>query len=161
MGAATEAERLEHALGIAFRFLNRRDRTVAEIRARLDREEVDEPTREAVVAQLIDEGYLDDARYAQRFAEDRRTLDGWGSARISERLLKFGVPRDLVEAALARHDHHEELDAAFELLRRRYGAPPEDAHERNRMLGLLLRKGYDSELAYEALRVFERSLTVD
>ena len=33
-----------------------------------------------------EQGYLDDARYAQRFAEDRRTLDAWGAERIERRL---------------------------------------------------------------------------
>ena len=37
---------------------------------------------DAVLGELCEQGYLDDARFAQRFAEDRRRLDGWGAERI-------------------------------------------------------------------------------
>ena len=43
------------------------------------------------VAELREQGYLDDARFAQRFAEDRRTLDAWGAERIERRLRDAGV----------------------------------------------------------------------
>ena len=46
---------------------------------------------EAVVARAGRAGYLDDARFAQRFAEDRRRLDGWGAERIERRLRALGV----------------------------------------------------------------------
>jgi regulatory protein len=42
------------------------------------------------------------------------------------------------------------------LLRRRFPTPPSDDRERTRALGVLLRKGYECELAHEAIRAFER-----
>jgi regulatory protein len=158
---STDAQRLEHALGVAFRFLNRRDRTVSEMEAHLEKKDIEADVARRAIAQLREEEYLDDARFARRFAEDRRRLDGWGSERIALRLASLGIERDLVEASVARHDHHEELDAALEVLQRRFSAPPEDGRERNRMLGLLLRKGYESELAYDAVRSFARSFAVE
>jgi regulatory protein len=161
MADSTDEQRLEHALGVAFRFLNRRDRTVAEMEAHLEKKGIEPHVVHRAVGRLLDEHYLDDRRFAERFAEDRRRLDNWGSERIAQRLASLGLDRDLVSAAVGRHDHHEELDAAVELLRRRYSAPPQDARERNRMLGVLLRKGYDSDLAYDALRSFASALAVD
>ena len=49
-----------------------------------------------------------------------------------------------------------ELDRALELLRRRFPTPPEDRRERERALGVLLRKGYESELALDALAAHTR-----
>ena len=34
--------------------------------------------------------------------------------------------------------------------------PPQSDRERERALGMLVRKGYDLELAYDAVRAFER-----
>ena len=45
-----------------------------------------------------------------------------------------------------------ELDAAVALLRRRVPEPPTTPRERDRALGILVRKGYDLELAHDALR---------
>jgi regulatory protein len=42
------------------------------------------------------------------------------------------------------------------ILRRRLGTPPDDDRDRERALGLLVRRGYELELAYEAVREFER-----
>ena len=102
-------------------------------------------------------GYLDDARYARTFAEDRRTLDAWGPQRIERRLLELGVDREHVAAALGERDGGLELEAAVEVLRRRWRAVPSTERERERALGVLVRKGYDLELAYDAVRAFERA----
>jgi regulatory protein len=152
----TAEERLQHALELAFRHLGRRDRTVLEMRRHLGSRGVDGPTAEAAIAELEAQGYLDDARYAQRFAEDRRSLDAWGSERIERRLVAIGVARHHVDAALGERAAAEELEAALALLERRLAAPPEGDRERERALGLLVRRGYDLELAYDAVRTFTR-----
>jgi regulatory protein len=149
--------RLQHALDLAYRHLGPRDRTVAEVRRHLAGRGVEEGTIEAAIAELQDQGYLDDARYAQRFAEDRRELDAWGPERIERRLLGLGVDRDLVAVALAARGPDEELGAAVALLRRRFPVPPGSDRERERALGLLVRKGYELELAYDAVRALERA----
>jgi regulatory protein len=103
-------------------------------------------------------GYLDDARYARTFAEDRRNLDGWGTERIERRLLALGVDREHIAAALGARDGTDELQAALELLRRRYrDVVPGGERERERALAMLVRKGYELELAYDAVRAFERA----
>jgi regulatory protein len=149
--------RLQHALDLAYRYLARRDRTVVEVRAQLEHKRVEPATIDATVAELIELGYLDDARYAQRFAEDRRTLDSWGPDRIERRLQALGLEPDLIAGALAARDAADELEAAVAVLRRRFVAPADDPRGRERALGMLVRKGYDLELAYDAVRAFERS----
>jgi regulatory protein len=146
----------DRALDLAYRYLGQRDRTVAEMRRFLEGKRVDPATIEDAVAELTEQGYLDDARYARRFAEDRRELDHWGAERIERRLLVAGLDRELVEAALADQQAEDELHAAVALLRRRFPAPPADDRERNRALGVLARKGYELELAHDAIRAFER-----
>ena len=41
------------------------------------------------------------------------------------------------------------------MLRGRLGSPPGDDRERRRALALLVRRGYDLDLAYDAVRRFE------
>ena len=138
-----------------YRYLGKRDRTEAEVRGRLAAKDADEAAIDGALAALIRQGYVDDARYARTFAEDRRRLDDWGPERIERRLLALGVDRELVAAALADRDATDELDAAVALLRRRFGAAiAASESERERALGVLARKGYDLELAYDAVRAF-------
>jgi regulatory protein len=144
--------RLQHARDLAWRALNRRDHTVAEIVAVLARKRVEPAVIDAVVGELCEQGYLDDARFAQRFAEDRRRLDDWGAERIERRLRALGVDPELVAAAVGCQGADEELEAAVALLRRRFPDPPATPRDCERALGLLVRKGYELELAHDAIR---------
>ena len=143
---------VERARALAWRALNRRDRTVDELGGMLLGKRVEPAVADQVVCELIDGGYLDDARYAERFAEDRRRLDGWGSERIARRLRELGVDSEHIDAALAAQDPEEELAAALELLRRRCPQPPSTRQQRDRALRILVRRGYALELAFDALR---------
>ncbi len=146
-------------MALAFAHLNKRDRTVREVGRHLEAKGVDEESAAAAVAELVDQRYLDDERYARLFAQDRRKLDGWGVERIEKRLREVGIDRDVVARVLACDDAaHDELSAAITVLERRLGAPPADERERNRALGLLVRRGYELETAYDAVRAFERTV---
>ena len=111
---------------------------------------------DAVIADLCESGVLDDARYAERFAEDRRELSGWGPERIGLDLGRRGVPAELVESALAARSRDDELAAACDVLSQRFDALADD-RTRNRAWQLLVRRGFDAELAYDAVRAHARA----
>jgi regulatory protein len=150
-GAAGELRRQE-AFDVAWRFLGHRDRTEAEVRRNFTRKRVEPELVEEVVSALLEGGYLDDSGFARRFAEDRRNLDGWGAERIERRLAELGVDREHIRAVVDGDGGHDELAAACELLARRFPVPPDTPRDRDRALGFLVRKGYELELAYDALR---------
>jgi regulatory protein len=144
------------ALDVAWLALDRRERTEAELRRLLAGKRVEPALIEEVVGELRAGGYVDDAGYARRFAADRRSLDGWGAERIRRRLQALGVVREHVEAAVAERGHAEELEAALALLAGRYPVPPATPREAERALGVLVRRGYALDAAYEALRRYAR-----
>jgi regulatory protein len=151
--------RLQHALDLSYRYLGFRDRTVLEIRRHLEAKRVEPDTIDQTVTELSEQGYLDDARFAQRFVEDRRTLDHWGNERIERKLLASGVDGDLVAAALVAGEvtlGESQVEAALTILARRYRTPPETDRDREKALGFLVRKGYELEVAYDAIRAYNR-----
>jgi regulatory protein len=145
-------ERRRHALELAWTSLARRERTEAELRGILERKGIAPELAAEVVGELRAEGYVDDPGYATRFAEDRRRLDGWGAERIERKLRSLGIAREHIAAALGDQGGEAELEAAVALLERRFPAPPEAPRDRERALGMLVRKGYQLELAHNALR---------
>jgi regulatory protein len=144
--------RLDHARALAWGALNRRERTEAELRSLLARKRVAAEDAAVVLGELTASGYVDDARYAERFADDRRRLDGWGAERIEQRLRALGVEPGVAAAAAGERSAGEELEAAVALLRRRVPAVPATPRERDRALGILVRKGYGLDVAHDALR---------
>jgi regulatory protein len=146
-----DADARQQAFDVAWRLLARRDRTEAELVQAFLKARVEPALAGEVLEELRTGGYVDDATFARRFTEDRRNLDGWGSERIARRLTALGVSREHVHAALAGDDH-DDLAAAVALLERRFPTPPATPRERDRALGHLVRKGYELELAHDALR---------
>jgi regulatory protein len=154
----------QRALELAYRFLARRERTVSEVHVHLLGHDIDEASAAAAVEELIEQGSLDDARFARVFVQDKRALEQWGSERIRRGLLVRGIDRELADATLASGnasgdaagEQTSELERALHVLCRRFPAPPRGRRERERALGLLLRKGYEPELAVEALRIHGR-----
>lgn len=144
----------QRALDLAYRALNRRERTVFELRGYLEDKLVEPDEIDRAVHELEAGGFLDDARFAQLFAEDKRSLGQWGSERISRDLARRGVAPDLIEAAVGAHGREDELDAALSLLAARVPEPPADDRSRDRAWRMLVRKGYEPELAYDALRAY-------
>ena len=153
---------LERALAIAYRYLNTRERTRAETRAHLQGKSIDPRDAERSIQVLVEQGHLDDARFARLFVQDKRELDAWGADRIRQALLSRGVHRDVVEAALTEHevDCGSEIERALVVLRRRFPSPAGDRRERERALGVLLRKGYETDLALEAIAAHVRDADV-
>lgn len=172
-------ETLQKALDVAYAYLNRRERTVAEVRSQLERKGIAEDTAEQAIATLIEQHMLDDERFATLYVTDKRDLEQWGAERIRRGLLSRGIERELAERALAVPSGagagldgeggadpisapdsdapvQTELDRALALLRRRFPDPPREPRDRERALGVLLRKGYESELALDALTAHAR-----
>ncbi len=182
MGEAGEpAAAAGRGLALAYALINRRERTVAEVHARLERAGVEAAEAAMAVAELLGYGYLDDGRYARVFTQDKRTLEGWGNGRIARALQARGVAGEVIEAALTASDSEageageavgtgdreaggaaggsrttDELRRALALLRRRFPGGPAQPADRRRAFGVLARKGYESETAADAVREWAR-----
>jgi regulatory protein len=146
----------QRAVELAWKAIGRREHTVAQLRSYLEGKRAEPQAIEAAIAELSEAGVLDDASYARRFADDKRSLDRWGSERIERELARRGVAAEHVAAALESQERGAELEAAVELLSERFPEPPADDRERDRAWRLLVRRGYEHELAYEAVRAHGR-----
>jgi len=89
------------ALDVATKALARRDFSERGLLQRLERAGVDAEEAQRVLAQLRDEGVIDDARFAANRAEALAGR-GKGDAAIRFDLEAQGLPADIAEAALGR-----------------------------------------------------------
>ena len=108
-----------------------------------------------VLARLEELELLDDERFARLYAEDKRERSGWGGERIEQALLDRGIEYGLAGAAAAAPSD-EEVERAVGILRER-DFELEDPADRQRALGLLARRGFSSEVAYDAIRSARRN----
>jgi regulatory protein len=148
----------QRAFERALKSISVRERTESEVREFLTRRGYEREVIGDVVRSLREEGLVDDAGYARRFAEDRRLIDQWGSDRIARDLARRGISLELIEGALARIDMDDEMATAIQLLDRRFPMPFEGERERDKAWRMLVRRGYQPELAYSAVRRHEQGL---
>lgn len=143
------------AYELALKALGYKERTESELRGWLAERGVDDGEIEEVIALLAEAGAIDDASFARRYADDKRLLAGWGPDRIARALAGRGVGLQHIEGALGGDDESAQLERATSLLLDR-GMSCDTERERERALGLLVRRGYPLELAYDAVRAAER-----
>jgi regulatory protein len=92
-GGGTESER---AFDKALTFLEKQDRTEAEVRERLARAAFGPDAIEDALAKLTEFGYVNDADYAERYLA-ALVAKGRGRMRIREEMRRKGLPDALVE----------------------------------------------------------------
>jgi len=123
--------------------LARRDLASGELRTRLTARGFVAAAAGEAVAGLVEEGVVDDARYARNYVAYHAGR-GQGPVRIAASLRALGVDGTLIEAALA-----EGLDwgaLARRVRRSRFGAePPRDWPEKARQARFLQYRGFSSD----------------
>ena len=59
---------------------------------------------EGVLAKLVRDRFIDDARYAGAFVREKLRLSGWGEYKIRTALQRKGVSKERIDAALSQAD---------------------------------------------------------
>lgn len=109
--------------------LSRRAYTVAELRTKLARRQVDSELADELIARLIELRLVDDAIYAEQYVDARKVSRGRSALRSE--LRRKGVADEIVDSRVAGLGDQQQLSAAIGLLRKqawRY-RPKEGDHE--------------------------------
>lgn len=109
---------------------------------------------ERVLAQLIKERFIDDARYAEAFTRDKLRLSGWGAFKIRAGLYAKGISReiirDVVEPLLDDTDMVDRLIASLrnKLRSLRYR---DNNDMRNKLIRFGISRGYNAETVVDCV----------
>ena len=152
-------DRRTAVLDRALRLLSVRGRATSELSRALLRAK-DRPAADDVkwaIRRLTEQGYLDDARFADQFVRDRAVARGWGKGRLRQELRRRGVAPAHVEPALSQADEDAALDdsrSALEVARkwRRTHSARDPDRDRQRLYGFLARRGFSPDTIRDAIR---------
>ena len=101
-----------------------------------------------VLARLVGERFIDDARYTEAFVREKLHLSGWGIYKIRAALQRKVIAAGLIDAALGRLDREGMAARLREQLRRKVrtirGATPRELKTKLIRYGLSLGYEYDS-----------------
>jgi regulatory protein len=130
----------------AIRLLAAKPRSIGELRRRLlERSWTDREIVEAVIARLVEHGYLDDEQFARDLAAAKLREKPQGRYRLAKAFANKDVEAEMVRAAIdAAYEQFPEtsaLDLAIEKRIRLRGRIA-DAREKKRLFDHLLRLGF-------------------
>lgn len=151
----TEPE-ASQAYGYALKLLAGRDYTALKLGEKLRAREFAAADADAAVKRLTAEGWLDDRRFAERFAESALATGRFFGPRLRLELRRRGVPAGIVDEILARtRGDHDEGEGVRSLLERRFPGfsfAAADDREKRRVIAFLQRRGFGLGSIYDAMR---------
>ena len=103
---------------------------------------------EGAIRRLVDNGLLNDAKYAEQYARSKILTTGMSKRRLQQDLYRKGIKGDLATTAIANVIEQEEIDTdvVVERVARKKLAQLGDLEPivlRRRLFGFLARRGYD------------------
>lgn len=104
------ADRIQSA---ALNYIAKRDYSIDGLRRKLNARGADELKTEEVLAQLINRGYLDDARYALAYVRHRREFRPCGALLIKQDLLAQKIDIELIDIALSEEFNEQQQRAVL------------------------------------------------
>lgn len=156
---SSEPSSPEQAYLYALRILTARDYTVARMQEKLRGREFDEADIEAALGRLLTEGWVDDRRFAERFAESAIASSRYYGPRLRQEMRRRGLPPELVSEVLGRvladHDEAEEVHAIVERRFSGFSFSTASDREKRRTVGFLQRRGFSLSAIFRALRATE------
>ena len=142
----------EQALAALMRLCARAEKSQEDARRLMRGWGLAERDAEGVLAKLVRDCFIDDARYAGAFVREKLRLSGWGDYKIRTALQRKRIDRALIDAALAEADRSgmdERLRRQLE--RKARTAKYSTQYElKTKLIRYGLSLGYDYETVVEA-----------
>lgn len=153
---STEQQTAESAYQYALRLLTARDYSVARMRAKLCTRGIEEADVETVMRRLQQEGWLDERRYAERFAESALSAGRFYGPRLRLEMRRRGFEAGIISEVLENllDDHDQAADIMMVVNRRYPGLDFESAsdREKRRVVGYLQRRGFGLSEIFRSLK---------
>ena len=126
----------------------------ADIRHKLEATDLTPDECERLLRHMIEEGYVDDSRYARAFVRDKFRFSGWGRVKIAQGLRAKQLPEAIISEALIEIDEDDYRRALAELLcKGRKTIRGRTPYETNgKLIRFAMGRGYELPLIMDELK---------
>lgn len=144
----------EQALEKLKYFCAYQDRCHREVEKKLHQLKVWGDDAAEVISTLIQEGYLNEERYACSFARGKFRMNQWGRNKILQSLRFNNISAYCIKKAMQEIDEEEYAKTLYRLAEKKYEHLKKEQHLRrkHKTTQYLIGKGYEPELVYQAVK---------
>ena len=136
------------------RYCAYQDRCTQEVRTKLATFDMPDSEKEKIVKLLVDEGYLDDERYASTFVRSKIHLKKWGVNKIKMALKMKGISEEIISNALSEIDPEIYLEELIKVLKAKKIVEADPYKRKAKLAQYAMQKGYEPTLVWDVLRSF-------
>lgn len=146
-------DRLNDALRKAASFCAYQERTQQEVRERLSDWGFTGDDAEAVIAELIEQNYLNEERFARTFAGGKFRVKSWGKRKIRQHLQQRGITGYNLDQAMREIEPDDYRQTLANLLDKKRRSLKDDNPliVKQKLARFALSKGYEPELVWQLL----------
>lgn len=136
-------------------FCSYQDRCQSEVKMKISSFDISSSDKEKIMQLLIDEGFIDDNRFARTFVRSKIHLKKWGVNKIKMALKQKGVSDEVIHGALSEIDPDVYRDELLKLLKSKRINEPDDFKRRAKLAQYGIQKGYEPNLVWEVINDLE------
>ena len=129
------------------------ERCISEVGAKLTAWGVPHSEQEKIIARLIDEKFIDEARYCRAFVNDKVRFNRWGRIKIIAMLREKHLPQEQIKDAVNNIDTSEYNNALNEVIsaKRRELKGKDDFATQQKIIRHAASRGYEPALIIKAI----------
>ncbi len=112
---------------------------------------------EEIIAQLIEEKFLDEERFTRSYVRGKFRINKWGKIRIQQELKKRKISEYLIRKSMEEIPEEDYIEQLREIIEKKAASLKEadDYKRRNKLAAYAFRRGYESELVWEIINKME------
>lgn len=128
-----------------------RDRSHKEVEEKLREMRMIPEACEHIIIELMQEGFLNEERFARSFARGKFRIKKWGRIKIRQELKRRDISEPLIQLAMTEIDEAEYQNTLEEVADKKIKLLDSlsSYKEKKKLIDFLLRKGYESHLVLD------------
>ena len=130
------------------------DRCTQEVRIKLATFDMPDSEKDKFLKLLVDEGYLDDERYASTFVRSKIHLKKWGVNQIKMALKMKGISDEIIANALSEIDPEIYREELIKVLKAKKINELDPYKRKAKLAQYAMQKGYEPTLVWDVIRSF-------
>ncbi len=136
------------------RFCAYQERTIEQVRSKLKDLEAENNIADKIIEKMIDEGFLNEERFAFSYVLGKFRQNKWGKMKIRYTLRGKGIKNDDINKALGQLDEEEYREQAVKLfhtkIARIKGNNP--VNKKLKVIAFMVSKGFENDLIWDIIR---------
>ena len=130
------------------------ERCISEVSTKLTAWGVSHCEQEKIIARLIEEKFIDEARYCRAFVNDKVKFNRWGRIKITAALREKHLPQELIREAIEDIDEEQYLQSLGEVIatKQRELKGKEDFATQQKIIRHAASRGYEPSLIIKAIK---------